>query len=782
MGRAGGHFTPGFLLKGLTNIGSWLVSNAGRFMCVHVESGMLFTRLRHPVALPAFVLAVLSGACGTNEARTSSNNPDLVGGDAGGDGTTLPDGGAIDPDAGDADASASDGSGADGVDGDGGTDLDGGSPDGGSVEGGSACTTDADCPEGLRCDGDFGPPFCAPIPTPDGSNCATSADCEFADSDQLFCCAGYFGSQRCAPAGDPATGATCGDSTGEQGDDCVDGGQSDCAGERAVCLFSESDYAYCSEACVAPAFACAEGAYCRVLVEGPRGYGLCIEYGDTEDLTSCIDDPTACGENSFCILGEEGDPLAFCATVCESDADCSGDTVCNDFGVCTPDGGREPGESCIDDRFSCGDGGFCINYGTRYAQCTQRCERDRDCSNDSTCFITETGEGFCIREGDRAQGEFCGDDPLSCEGICSGDALAYDPGAFCINPCESDADCPGTSYCTPVGPAAELYCQPDGSVGQGGDCSLDPFSCERGSICVGYGTGDAFCSRPCAGDAECGAGNWCIPFSSEVGYCVPAGEASVGEECTADRFSCGPELVCGGPDRPQCFQICTDDPTGCPSGQTCLDPAENGERYCLPTGDREYGSPCADDIYSCALPSFCAETFSEQARCTVSCTRDGECPAGEWCYATATGGVCRPGGTAGPMESCEGDLYACRPGLTCLLGGGPGAFCAEECTGFPSVCGDGEACTWVGYGRSVCIATGGASHGESCAEDRFACDDETWCASAGTESATCVDACSFSPDECPDGTSCRFLRSGLALCLGAGLSPDDPLNPGGTPL
>lgn len=746
---------------------------------------MLSTCFRRPVATPAlFALALLS-ACGTNETRNSSTNPDLVGGDAGGDGSTLPDGASVDPDATDDDGAGLDGGDDDGsVDGedDGGTDPDGNTPDGGSVEGGTACATDEDCEPGFRCDPDFGTPFCAPIPEEDGSNCSSSADCNFAGSTDLFCCAGYFGAQRCAPAGDPAEGATCGDAQAEQGDSCVDGGQSDCDPERSVCLFGESDYAYCSEACLAPAFSCEQGAYCRILVEGPRGYGLCLEFGETEELEPCAEDPTACEENTFCILGDQGDPLAFCATQCESDDDCSEGNDCNLFGICTPNGDREPGESCADDRFACGDGGFCINYGTRYAQCTQRCERERDCEDGNTCFITETGEGFCIREGEREQGEFCGDDPLSCEGICSGDAVSFDSGAFCVNPCERDVDCPGTSYCTEVGEAGERYCQPDGELEQGDDCSLDPFACERGSVCVGYGTGNAFCSQPCEADAECGAGNWCVPVAEGQGYCVPAGEAEVGDACGGDRFSCGPNLICGAPERPQCFQLCTDDPDGCPDGQTCLEPSESGERFCYPNGDRDYGAACADDEYSCALPTFCAENFSEQARCTISCSRDGECPPGDWCYSTATGGVCRPGGTAGPMESCEGDLYACRPGLTCLLGGGPGAFCAEECTGFPSTCGDDEACTYIGYARSVCIATGNTDHGGSCAEDRFACFEDTWCVGAGTDGATCVDTCSFSPDECPEGTTCRFLRSGLGLCLGAGLSPDDPLNPGGTPL
>ena len=766
--------------------------------------------------LVAVVLAGLA-ACGTNETRSTDLDPNLIDPDViDGDvelpdgATLLPDGAILLPDGGillpdgsillpDGSILRPDGSillpdggivlpdgGEDAFDDDDGSDgdesdaIDGG---GDPIEGGGAfCETDGDCAPGLVCELSFGIAFCTPEPDPEtGSNCESDSDCVLADSDQLFCCAGFFGTQRCAPAGTEEEGASCGDGGGLQGDDCTDGGQSDCDPERASCVFDDTDYAYCAELCVAPAFACEADSYCFIIEPGREGYGLCVEYGETETLQPCGDDPTGCAENSFCVLAEEPD-LAFCAVTCETSEECPDGQGCNLFGICETIGPLEAGESCAEDRFACGEGLFCINYGTRAAQCAAACDSDRDCTEGSYCFITPDGQGLCIREGDREAGAFCGDDPNSCAGVCSGGYDAYDPGAVCYDSCTRASDCAAGQYCGDADEAGSRYCLPDGELGQGESCALDAFACQREFPCVGYGGTEAFCSAPCTSESECGAGNWCVYTSLESGYCVPAGTQGVGESCEEGSFSCEAGTFCGAPERPQCFQICTDEPDGCPSGQTCLEAGEDGIRYCFPFGDRPYGTDCADDEYACEFPTYCAENFSEQARCTVGCEADRDCPPGEWCAATADGGVCRPDGTAGALESCEGDLYACEPGLNCLLGGRSGAFCAEECTGFASSCDAGQSCTYIGFSRSVCIATGDAAVGESCADDQFACEAGSWCIGAGTDSAVCVQTCSFAPDSCDAGTRCRFLRSGFGLCLAAGLAPEDPLNPGGTPL
>lgn len=742
------------------------------------HSGDLMNRNVSPALLVLLVAGTVLAACGTNESRTSANtNPDLLGPD-GGDSGLLPDGAPINPDA--------DGSGTDpdGLDQDGGPGPDGGGPDedgggggGEPVPGGESCEDDSDCQIGTICELNFGGGFCAPAPFNEfGANCETQADCNLESSEATFCCAPFFGVQRCAPS----YGEVCGTSDGTQGDSCAVGGQSDCNGESAICLFGGTDYAYCGELCQRPEFDCLGDSYC--VGDGPAQPGVCVEFGETEDFAPCVDDPTACSEGAFCINPEGEGELDFCARDCVSDRDCAESDACSFIGVCLPAGTRGQGESCVEDRFACDAGLYCISFGFRSAQCTAACAGDAECDDGSYCFLTDSSGGYCLRQGDREAGEFCGDDVNSCRGACSSGYDAFDSGAYCIDTCNSDRDCSGTTYCAPAEEGGQRYCLNDGPGGQGADCTLDPFICQRDAFCLGYGTSSASCIVPCFDSTDCASGNWCVQVTEEFGYCLAAGDVAPGEPCTEDQYDCAAGSVCAGTGEPICIAICTDDPSICADNEICTELGEFGESYCYPSGDLQYGEDCSATPYECELPTYCAEAGLPNARCTSGCEGDADCPDGDWCYRAPDASYCRPAGDAGALDSCEGDQWACEAGLACILGGSTGSFCAEECTGFASSCGAGQSCTYVGYSRSFCVATGDAEAGDSCADDQFACAPGHWCAGAGTAEATCVRTCSFDTDACEDGTTCRFLASGLGLCLGAGLSPDDPLNPGGTPL
>jgi hypothetical protein len=723
----------------------------------------------------AFLLCVGLAACGTNESRVDgTTNPDLIGSDAGADSGFLPDGAPITPDSGDDTTDDVD------PDDDTLTGPDGESPDAGGdpLPGGESCQTNRDCSPGFVCETAFGPAFCAPAPDEETNRaCETQSDCNLANSDDTFCCAGFFGGTRCAPAGQSGV---CGDASGGQADSCSESGQSQCSGENALCVFGEQDFAYCAEVCLPPAYRCPSGAYCREF--GPGQAGVCLEYGETESYDSCIDDPTGCEEDAFCLDNTENPELSFCASFCESDSDCGDDESCSFVGVCLPAGGAGVGESCAEDRFGCASGLLCIGYGSRRAQCTERCTSDSDCGSDTFCFDAQDGASYCIRSGDRAQGEFCGDDLNACRGVCSSGDLGYDVSAVCVDRCESDSDCPDNTYCSDASPDGQRFCVGDGPLGQGGDCTLDPFLCARDSVCLGYGSSSASCISPCFDSSDCGSGNWCIRVNEEFGYCVPAGEGSPGESCEDDRFSCAAGSVCGGPGEDVCFTICTSDPGRCRDGEECLALGDAGESFCYPVGDVPYGGDCADDIYGCELGTYCAEAGLPSARCTRGCASDSDCDGDDWCYEAVEGRFCRPAGEAEAMESCEDDQWACEAGLACILSGARGSFCADECTGFSARCGADQTCTYVGYSRSFCVDTATETQGESCVDDQFSCAPGHWCVGAGSEEASCVKTCSFAPGSCPDGTTCRFLASGLGLCLGAGLAPDDPLNPGGSPL
>ena len=233
----------------------------------------------------------------------------------------------------------------------------------------------------------------------------------------------------------------------------------------------------------------------------------------------------------------------------------------------------------------------------------------------------------------------------------------------------------------------------------------------------------------------------------------------------------------------RCFSRCTEPPHACPPEHTCLEENDAGERWCYPSGDRGYGEACDDDPYACAYPHFCGDAWSDQARCTVDCEYDEDCVGPDWCFRSLYGGWCRPGGgSIARGESCEDDIYACSEDMFCILGGERASFCAMDCTGFADRCEEDETCRFLGWGLNFCVRRGVARHGDSCAHDQFACDEETWCVNAGTEDAVCVRTCSSDSSVCPEGTRCQYLSGGFGVCVGAGLSPSDPLNPGGDPL
>ncbi len=718
-----------------------------------------------------FALCALAAACGTSAAGTDSND-DVSVIDTGGD--------AIDLDLGDVDFDG----GTDAVDPDASTD--GGGPDGidpddvvedtgpiGPRPGGDDCETDSDCPRGTYCEFNFGPPYCAPVPGPDGVACRSDDDCELTDSDGVFCCSETFGFAQCTPA----PGGACGDGGGGQATSCADGGQSDCADDE-LCLFNGEEYAYCSESCDPDRDGCPEGSYC---FDAGDGFGLCVEFGEAEELSPCGADPTGCDEGLFCIeVDAERPELSFCGRGCESDDECDEGTSCTAFGLCQPNGGREAGESCTEDRFDCAEGLFCYGAGSRIAFCTDVCRRDRDCENDLICqvFDEESGNGVCVPEGDREVGEPCGDDPFACEdGFCSGGYDTWEPGAWCVATCDRDSDCPDGTVCTDSGGTG--VCFPDGEGLQGADCALDPLACAEGHLCIGYGGTNAFCSELCETGADCAAGTWCTAVDPEEGgFCIPAGDIPAGSACELDTYTCAPGSYCGDTDG-LCIADCTLDASVCGEDELCVTFDEEGGRsYCYPFGELGYGEACGDDVRGCAEDLYCIGRGYDVARCTALCDDDAECRDGDTC----NGGVCVPAGDSGPGASCVGDPFACAEDLACLFGGAPGSFCASECTGFASACGPDDACRFIGYGRNFCVPTGDAGHGDSCAENQFACDAESWCVSAGTEDAVCVQTCSFDPESCPDGTTCRFVTGGLGVCLSAGLSPEDPLNPGGTPL
>ncbi len=742
--------------------------------------------MRKPSRLP-LVLALVLGACNEVGPRDGAGFDSAVesgadGVDASGGATTGSDASTDDVGGGRDDATTGDDASTGGDDT---TTTDGAARDTTRPPrpGGGPCEEDDDCGTFQYCEIRFGDGYCHPGLGSDGSACTTNEGCNFADSDDLFCCTNIGYEQRlCMRMEDADETTTCGPGTGRQGDSCVEGGHTDCDNDGFFCIFEGSDYAFCAEFCGPSIGTCDPGTYCL----SPNGpWGVCFPPpGDIEEGDRCMDDPFGCDEDLLCLTGGEADePYAWCAELCRRERDCSQGETCNPFGICEPQGEADFGDPCVEDRFECDEGLACAFAGTRAAECTDVCEEEEDCGDGFFCFIYDGHNGVCRGRGDLENGEFCGDDPSACGGICTGGYFRFDPGGYCLERCATDEDCGESGYCEEFEDIGG-YCLPDGEAGHLEECIFDAFVCARGHVCVDFGNVNAFCAARCDTTDDCPAGSWCTAIDEDdFGICYPGGGVEAGAPCEIGAYDCANHSVCAGDIETRCFALCNDDPEGCPEGHRCLEENEGGLRWCFPNGDTAYGESCVDDVYGCAEPYFCGDAWSDQARCTAQCMVDDDCPGADWCFRSRAGGWCRPGGgTLESGESCEGDIHACAEGLFCILGGANGAFCAADCTGFAAECAPTEVCRFVGWGLNFCVQNGDRVHGESCVDNQFACDADHWCVNAATDDAVCIRTCSFDRSACPDGTRCQYLAGGFGVCISAGLSPSDPLNPGGVPL
>ncbi|MFN3198151.1 MAG: thrombospondin type 3 repeat-containing protein [Bradymonadia bacterium] len=188
----------------------------------------------------------------------------------------------------------------------------------------------------------------------------------------------------------------------------------------------------------------------------------------------------------------------------------------------------------------------------------------------------------------------------------------------CIDPCEGVA-CGAGSICNP----ADRRCYATG-VGLCETCEIDLQCTADGTDrCLEYAdTGERFCSRPCARDADCPRDYSCLNLrdNQDVRYCAPdlgtcvdrcAGVRCEGNEVCDPRFGeCGP---------PACA-------TNDDCGQNAYCDRGNGD--CMPTGmgDVPPGGGCQSD-QQCQPGSVCALG----AVCARVCDDNNDCMAPETC-------------------------------------------------------------------------------------------------------------------------------------------------------
>lgn len=335
-----------------------------------------------------------------------------------------------------------------------------------------------------------------------------------------------------------------------------------CEGEHGVCApGDERDAAcgacgtrreVCTTSCTWEAVgACESEGTCRPgdLVRTREGCASgqrdmrCSESCALEPVSECVVDTcTTPGAIERVSCGMCGTRERFCAATGEWQ-----------YGLCEGQGGCMPGTS---EQAACGA------CGTQTMRCSDACAW--------IPFGSCSGEGECTPGTTTRRAEGCGSGqtrPFTCSATCS-----YEPAGACSG---------GSS----------------GGGARGQAC--DAGRCESGLVCDDA-TGVDICRRPCATDADCGSGSWCL------------GGSVCSDVCTAFLDS------------------------GCPTGAKCdyLGEAQSGPSgsmmVCSAVGSGRAGATCTSNS-QCARGFSCVYDSSTSGRCTQVCDATHPCPTGQTC-------------------------------------------------------------------------------------------------------------------------------------------------------
>ncbi|HVY48919.1 MAG TPA: hypothetical protein VHB21_23680 [Minicystis sp.] len=460
--------------------------------------------------------------------------------------------------------------------------------------------------------------------------------------------------------------------------------------------------------------------------------------------SQCADPDAVCAGSDYAKLRcgaylERGDTSkpGLCKRRCASDADCGGvgQGLCDD-GVCAmpcdpmtnagcaaacvffPHGSDTSTDCVAEDPYGCGPGQVGVNeayasieYLEDFAslgslpKCEVLCRLDHpeDCAADpfasvSACAPLDTG---VLRD---ASGQRYG----TCRGTCSttgcvGTSLCVDdvqPGKPASSTCLSNCDFAGDSCCDP-NPEYTTY--PDDVLAT----CLAPYWTD--------------CVPSCAADADCPAGQVCVPPDR-----LPPGLCP-GRQCVATcmlpPWSCAPFWTT----------------SGCDGDQTCaMVPAAAGgwQFSCVPQGTSVYPEPCDVSAGGCA-PGYVCVSYGTPTEgvCEARCATTDGCATGQTCGETP-GEISYGDETIRDEGTCKRPCDPVDPASTCLSG--------MTCVEFGDADGIAEA--------DCAFATGNGTGPGDCAGDPLACAPGYTCRpSDGACLAWCYAGQSSS---CPMGTTC----------------------------
>jgi hypothetical protein len=580
-----------------------------------------------------------------------------------------------------------------------------------SSTGGAACQADADCSDGLFCDGDEtcvsgacapgAPPSCS-----DGVDC-TDDFCNLASdtckhvpndtkcSDALYC----NGAESC----DPLNGCTAG--TPMDCDDGVACTADTCSDASAACVHVP-DNALCSDGLFCNGMeTCSAVSGCQPGAPPVCNDGLTCTADACDPIqNACVFTPVDafCNDGLVCDGIETCDPMGAAPSGCKpgTPVPCASDGI-----ACTTDACTEAAQGCAHtpDSSKCAAGQFCIVLQNG---CTsgQPCSTGADCQDNALCDGVETCVAGICQPGT----------PIDCDdGVgCTFDACAPATGACSHLPndalCSDGLTCNGVEACD-----AQMGCiliAPAVNCNDGVGCTID--TCLEPSGTCTHTQSDALCSNGqlCDGIEQCTASG-CQPGAPFV--------------CPSDGIACTSE-VCD-PTINACKSIPNNNQ--CPCGQTC-NAASGCGNFCSVT-------TCQGKVYQCG------DCLDNDSDCAID-SADTEC--------------------LGPCDNTENSLYGGIPGQN-------NAPCKMDCY-FDADTGAGnDDCYWSHKCDPYEVSPAYPPEGSQCSYSANANIPgyPGTCASADmTQSAQCLSYCGpLTPNGCDCFGCCAIPGAPTTVWLGS---------------
>ncbi len=510
-----------------------------------------------------------------------------------------------------------------------------------------------------------------------------------------------------------------------------------------------------------------------------------IDGGETCDG----DCPTQCDDMDTCTADTLSGSADACDAVCQNvaitscvdgDGCCApGCTAANDLDCDTCGNGVVDGAEACDKAIAAGMPGACPTGCNDNDACTgdvlvgnaDQCSAM--CSNTATTSCV-TGDGCCPANCTTANDDDCQlngtifgsacstDAECGVDNFCLTEADQGNPGGYCSNVCQANADCGNNAFCS--GGICLPTCTTNAECRNGYSCS-DFFG--SGNTCVR----DTNLSAPgagCAADTECqGSVFDAVCFEEATNPNFAGGMCSLlclgGDNDTCqDGANCtGVGLDANGNDQFVCTASCTIN-ADCRAGYVCTDFDGNGNNECWPgaTGNGLPGAACTG-VQDCAggADGLCANTPNfVDGYCTTDCTVLG-CATGSNCTAlSATANFC--------LDECTVNAD-CRTGYSCVDmdnnntnecfpiasgSGGIGSTCSavQDCAGgIDGFCIEDEDGFQGGYCSIDCTTNANACGADNC--------------SANGANSLCLDNCTTNAD-CRAGYECGTF-DGSTSCL-----------------